>query len=1073
MLASDNFSRIASIGQYSFQNCRNIVGDLDLSRVTSLGQYAFSGCNGIVSVRTSALLKSLGSYAFQSCTGLAEADINGTALNLSGAYSPFHGCTSLRRIIFGDGITALPRGSDNYYGPFDGCISLEEVLVGSDVAAIPSGFLSAGTANRQPKPGKVSFSGSITSVGYRALPCSSVTNLEIRLATGCTVDSYAFSGCQAAMIGGENFPQISTIGSHAFQNCGKITGALDLSLIKSIGQYAFSNCRGISSVKFGSTLTSIGYYAFSGCANASSFSFAGAPPSVGSSPFSNVKSGAVGTYTAAHAAEWEAVIDSKGYWNGLKMKPSYYMVIYDANNGTGARTTATVEWGEPTPAGDGTFTWEAHYFMGWAFAPDSGSSLGSDDVIPEPQEGNTVTLYGQWATFEPVAANWGTGSITLKATGVNLKEGEDFFLSFCDAATADSDGAQWEYVDDFGKTVDGNSVSLTDTQFSSRLGGIPAVRYRLQIGKSKEDVRATMCCTTRTRFGLSIGLGSYDSKVYKLYAPKDLSICRNNAELANDVMVQKGGGILPANMVLLTDRTANKATVENISQEWEELAQKAKPGDVIFSFIATHGHASGAVLAYDDLYTIGKFQRDIEPFRTGSQIGVKVVILLLNCHSEAMTSAEHDINFEYGSLCTPNIIYVAVADAKESEVSLHRDDDSSFYAKTYSAGGEFFINQGMNKHRADNLKTLHGVEGVFGNRDGRVDLLECTEYMKALAIGKSDQNPTHVQYDSLKSDIMKDTIIVSSDTFSDVSIPQAPRITDVSEKFFSTTIKVQWEEVSNAQYYKVFYAKAGESTEHWIACNGGLTELEIKTADIATADDREDYTPLDNDTFYEFSMVAVNAGGHSLRSNVYTKKTSIASQGTVYKVSLYANGGSVSPTFKNVENGHIVGSLPTPTRNGRTFLGWFTDAVDGVKIGEHSIVTKDIKCYAHWSKPSTVINLPTEWLRCYPSFAMQASDNPLEASELISANGCRTVGECYALGIDPEDPNDDLKITDFKMEDGKPVITLNHTKDGSGNSFEARIKTLGKANLTDEDWVDVTDKDQSAYRFFKVKVDMP
>ena len=91
----------------------------------------------------------------------------------------------------------------------------------------------------------------------------------------------------------------------------------------------------------------------------------------------------------------------------------------------------------------------------------------------------------------------------------------------------------------------------------------------------------------------------------------------------------------------------------------------------------------------------------------------------------------------------------------------------------------------------------------------------------------------------------------------------------------------------------------------------------------------------------------------------------------------------------------------------------------------------------------------------------------------VAANGCRTVGECYALGINPEDPNDDLKITDFKMEDGKPVITLNHTEDGSGNSFESRIKTLGKANLTDEDWVDVTDKDQSPYRFFKVTVDLP
>ena len=76
--------------------------------------------------------------------------------------------------------------------------------------------------------------------------------------------------------------------------------------------------------------------------------------------------------------------------------------------------------------------------------------------------------------------------------------------------------------------------------------------------------------------------------------------------------------------------------------------------------------------------------------------------------------------------------------------------------------------------------------------------------------------------------------------------------------------------------------------------------------------------------------------------------------------------------------------------------------------------------------------------------------------KMTAANGCRTVGECYALGVDPEDPNDDLKITGFEMKDGKPVITLNHTEDGSSNSFMPRVKTLGKATLSDaEEWREV------------------
>ena len=89
-----------------------------------------------------------------------------------------------------------------------------------------------------------------------------------------------------------------------------------------------------------------------------------------------------------------------------------------------------------------------------------------------------------------------------------------------------------------------------------------------------------------------------------------------------------------------------------------------------------------------------------------------------------------------------------------------------------------------------------------------------------------------------------------------------------------------------------------------------------------------------------------------------------------------------------------------------------------------------------------------------------------------AANG-RTAAECYALGINPEDPNDDLRITDFKMEDGKPVIKLNHTEDGSGNSFADRVRTLGKEKLTDAEWKEVPENGNPDFRFFTIGVDMP
>ena len=92
---------------------------------------------------------------------------------------------------------------------------------------------------------------------------------------------------------------------------------------------------------------------------------------------------------------------------------------------------------------------------------------------------------------------------------------------------------------------------------------------------------------------------------------------------------------------------------------------------------------------------------------------------------------------------------------------------------------------------------------------------------------------------------------------------------------------------------------------------------------------------------------------------------------------------------------------------------------------------------------------------------------------MTAACGTKTIEKCYALGIDPEDPDDDFKVTHFEMKDGKPVITLNHTEDGSGNSFLPRVKTLGKADLSDAEWREVPEEGDDTMRFFKVEVEMP
>ena len=159
--------------------------------------------------------------------------------------------------------------------------------------------------------------------------------------------------------------------------------------------------------------------------------------------------------------------------------------------------------------------------------------------------------------------------------------------------------------------------------------------------------------------------------------------------------------------------------------------------------------------------------------------------------------------------------------------------------------------------------------------------------------------------------------------------------------------------------------------------------------------------------------------------------------------------------------------LPRPLKAGFESEGWFTAKSGGKKMEFGDAIT-DCTLYAHWKTKVT-----EDWLLLFPELAARAQGDVEAAASLTAANGCRTVGECYELGINPEDSNDDFKITGFELKDGKPVIQLNHTKDGSGNSFESRIKTLGKARLSDVDWVEATDINQSELRFFKAMVDLP
>ena len=134
----------------------------------------------------------------------------------------------------------------------------------------------------------------------------------------------------------------------------------------------------------------------------------------------------------------------------------------------------------------------------------------------------------------------------------------------------------------------------------------------------------------------------------------------------------------------------------------------------------------------------------------------------------------------------------------------------------------------------------------------------------------------------------------------------------------------------------------------------------------------------------------VNGGTSSIASQTKTHNTNLTlttakPTGKSFTVTYNANGGTVSTSSKTVAqtftnwntaaNGNgttynagatysananvtlyaqyanpSIGSLPTPTRSGYNFDGWYTSANGGTKITDSTKVTSNTTVYAHWTK---------------------------------------------------------------------------------------------------------------------------
>ena len=264
----------ARITQYSGSDTSvTIPSSLGGYTVTGINKNAFKSNQSIVSLNIGTNIEFIGESSFEGCTGLRKLTIPDNVLSLGA--SAFKDCTSLQSITIGTGIWTIPKKC------FSGCRSLDSVSVGYDVEVIDAEAFKGCTALYS-----IQWGGWLDSIGQYAFQnCISLPSLTIPDSV-YNIDNYAFDGCNSIFtlnLGSG----VDSIGKNAFSNC---TGLRSLTIpdnVTVIGEAAFKSCTGLGTVRFGTGVQTIPAECFNGCSKLKTLTIGDNVTNIGKNAFLN------------------------------------------------------------------------------------------------------------------------------------------------------------------------------------------------------------------------------------------------------------------------------------------------------------------------------------------------------------------------------------------------------------------------------------------------------------------------------------------------------------------------------------------------------------------------------------------------------------------------------------------------------------------------------------------------------------------------------------------------------------------------------------------------------------------
>lgn len=250
------------IPDFAFTGCVSLRTVDMPSTVTNIREYAFYNCENLTRVTFPASFPRIDDCAFVNCSNLTEfaiGDDNSLYKGVSGLVLTKDG-RKLVAVPYGLASVTIPDSVSNIgERAFAGCSRLTDITIPDRVTRIGEQAFQACVGLTD-----ITIPDSVTSLGASfCRACTGLTSVVIG-ENITTIGKYSFNGCSS--LTNVILPSsLTIIGSSAFSGCSSLPNVTLPSSLTKIDEFAFADCRGLSDVMIPHNLESIGRGAFARC----------------------------------------------------------------------------------------------------------------------------------------------------------------------------------------------------------------------------------------------------------------------------------------------------------------------------------------------------------------------------------------------------------------------------------------------------------------------------------------------------------------------------------------------------------------------------------------------------------------------------------------------------------------------------------------------------------------------------------------------------------------------------------------------------------------------------------------